>query len=130
MTYAAALARLKKITDPPGKGLPKLTKAPFGSFVSPPEATYENFSINEAAPLDPRTDPPTTGALWPSECLAAEGKFNIPSAKLYPLLNHLVLTPAGVGILLQVFSNRVQVHFKGESRTREFRPEEIALPAD
>jgi hypothetical protein len=67
---------------------------------------------------------------WPPECLAAERKFRIPSAKLYPLLNHLVLTPAGAGILLQVFADRVQVHLKGEPRTREFRPEQIAVAAD
>ena len=67
---------------------------------------------------------------WPPECLAAERKFSIPSAKLYPLLDHLVLTPKGAGILLQVFDDRVQVHLKGESRTREFRPEQIAVAAD
>lgn len=130
MTYAAALARLKKITDPPGEGLTKLTKAPSGSFVSPPEATYENFSISETAPLEPQTDPPATGALWPPECLAAERKFRIPAAKLYPLLDHVVLTPAGAGILLQVFDDRVSVHLKGEPRTREFRPGQIAVVAD
>lgn len=67
---------------------------------------------------------------WSPECLAAECKFRIPAAKLYPLLNHLVLTPAGAGILVQVFDDRVQVHLKGEPRTREFRPEQIAIPAD
>ena len=67
---------------------------------------------------------------WPPECLAAERKFGVPSAKLYPLLNHLVLTPEGAGILLQVFHDRVQVHFKGEHKTRQFRPEQIAIPAD
>ncbi len=67
---------------------------------------------------------------WPPECLAAERKFRIPAAKLYPLLNHRVLTPDGAGILLQVFSNCVAVHFRGEPRTREFRPEEIAVSAD
>jgi hypothetical protein len=66
----------------------------------------------------------------PPERLAAERKFRIPSAKLYPLLDHLVLTPKGAGILLQVFDDRVQVHLKGESRTREFRPEQIAVAAD
>ena len=67
---------------------------------------------------------------WSPECLAAERKFRIPAAKLYPLLDHLVLTPEGAGILLQVFDDRVQVHFKGEPRTREFRPEQIAVPDD
>ena len=67
---------------------------------------------------------------WSPECLAAERKFRIPAAKLYPLLDHLVLTPEGAGILLQVFSDRVAVHFKGERRTREFRPEQIAVPDD
>ncbi len=67
---------------------------------------------------------------WSPECLAAGRKFNIPSAKLYPLLNHLVLTPEGAGILLQVFDDRVQVHFESEARTREFRPEQIAVPDD
>lgn len=64
------------------------------------------------------------------ESLAAERKFNIPTAKLYPLLDHLVLTPEGAGILLQVFDDRVQVHLKGERRTREFRPGQIAVVAD
>ena len=67
---------------------------------------------------------------WSPECLAAERKFRIPSAKLYPLLNHLVLTPEGAGILLQVFGDCAQVHFKGEPRTREFRIEQIAVAAD
>ena len=34
---------------------------------------------------------------WPPECLAAERKFSVPAAKLYPLLNHQVLTPEGPG---------------------------------
>ena len=67
---------------------------------------------------------------WPPECLAAERKFRIPAAKLYPLLDHVVLTPAEAGILLQVFDDRVQVHLKGEPRTREFRPEQIAVSDD
>ena len=67
---------------------------------------------------------------WSPACLAAECKFRIPAAKLYPLLNHLVLMPDGAGILLQVFDDRVQVHIKGEPRTREFRPEDIAVAAD
>jgi hypothetical protein len=67
---------------------------------------------------------------WSPESLAAERKFRIPAAKLYPLLDHEVLTPAGAGVLVQVFSDRVQVHLKGEPRTREFRPEEIAVADD
>ena len=67
---------------------------------------------------------------WPPECLAAERKFRIPAAALYPLLNHPVLTPAGTGTLLQVFDDRVAVYFKGAPGTREFRPEEIAVAAD
>jgi hypothetical protein len=67
---------------------------------------------------------------WSPECLAAECKFRIPAAKLYPLLNHRVLTPEGAGILLQVFDDRVQVRLKDERLTREFSPEEIAVPAD
>ena len=73
---------------------------------------------------------PDPESRWPPECLAAERKFRIPAAKLYPLLDHLVLTPEGAGILLRVFDDRVAVHFRGESRTREFRPEEIAVSAD
>ena len=67
---------------------------------------------------------------WPPGCLAAEQKFRVPAAMLYPLLDHEVLTPAGAGILVQVFDDRVQVHLKGEPRTREFRPEDIAVSAD
>ena len=67
---------------------------------------------------------------WPPECLAAERKFRVPSAKLYPLLDHVVLTPEGAGVLLRVFAGHVTVHFKGDSRTREFRPQQIAIAAD
>ncbi len=67
---------------------------------------------------------------WPPECLAAERTFCVPSAKLYPLLNHLVLTPEGPGKLLSVFQDRVEVHLQGESKTRRFRPGEIAISAD
>ncbi len=67
---------------------------------------------------------------WPPECLAAERKFGVPSAKLYPLLNHLVLTPEGAGVLVQVFQQYVRVHFDGEHKTRQFRPEEITIAAD
>ena len=70
------------------------------------------------------------GRQWHPECLAAGRKFRVPSAKLYPLLNHLVWTPKGKGTLLQVFSDRVTVHFKDEPQTREFRPEDIAIPDD
>ncbi len=84
----------------------------------------------EALALLGRQSGPVSEPLWPPECLAAERKFGVPSAKLYPLLDHVVLTPEGAGMLLQVFADRVQVHFQGESRTREFRPEEIAVSAD
>ena len=67
---------------------------------------------------------------WPPECLAAERKFCVPAAKLYPLLNHLVLTPEGPGKLLSVFQDRVEVHLQGESETCRFRPEQIAVCAD
>lgn len=60
----------------------------------------------------------------------SEWKFNTPSARLYPLLGHSVVTPAGQGVLRQVFSDCVRVHFKGEQQTREFYPGEIAVPAD
>ena len=70
------------------------------------------------------------GAPWPPECLAAERKFGVPSARLYPLLDHVVLTPEGAGVLLQVFKQYVRVHFDGEHKTRQFRPEQIAIPAD
>ena len=84
----------------------------------------------EALALLGRQSGPDPEPQWPPECLAAERKFRIPSAKLYPLLNHLVLTPEGAGILLQVFCDRVQVHFKGEPRTREFKPETIFVTDD
>ena len=70
------------------------------------------------------------GSQWPAESHASQTRFGVPSAKLYPLLGHLVLTPEGVGRLLQVFDDRVRVLFKGETKTREFRPEEIAISAD
>ena len=84
----------------------------------------------EALALLGQQSSPPPGPPWPSECLAAERKFRIPSAKLYPLLNHVVLTPQGEGILLQVFADRVEVHLRGESETCRFRPEQIAIPAD
>ena len=67
---------------------------------------------------------------WPAEAYAAQRHFGVPSAKLYPFLNRSVATPDGVGRLLQVFDDRVTVHFKGEVKTRMFRPDEIAIPAD
>ena len=73
---------------------------------------------------------PAAESRWPSECLAAERQFRIPAGRFYPLLDHEVLTPAGVGILKQVFADRVEVHLKGEPRTRQFRPEEITVAAD
>ena len=73
---------------------------------------------------------PVSGSPWSPVSLAAERKFRIPAAKLYPLLDHVVLTPAGAGILLKVFDERVQVHLNGKRRTREFRPEQIAVAAD
>jgi len=73
---------------------------------------------------------PSPSQLTGSRNPAAERKFGVPSAKIYPLLNHLVLTPEGAGILLQVFHDRVQVHFKGEHQTRKFRPGEIVIPAE
>ena len=130
MTYAAALARLRKITDPSGEDPPKLTKGASVSFVSPPGGTDENLFVSETVPLERQAAPPAPEPQWPPECLAAERKFRVPSAKLYPLLNHLVLTPEGAGILLQVFDDRVQVHFESEAPTREFRPEQIAVPDD
>ena len=61
---------------------------------------------------------------------SSSSRFRVPAAKLYPFLNRLVVTPEGVGRLLQVFDDRVRVHFKGETKTREFRPDEVAIPAD
>ncbi len=84
----------------------------------------------EALALLGRQSGPASEPLWPPECLAAERKFGVPSAKLYALLDHRVLTPEGAGILLQVFHDRARVHFKGEPRTREFHPEQIAIAAD
>ena len=73
---------------------------------------------------------PAAEPRWSAECLAAEQKFRIPAAKLYPLLDHEVLTPAGAGILLQIFDGRIQVLLRGERRICEFRPEQIAVAAD
>ena len=84
----------------------------------------------EALTLLGRQSEPTPGPQWPPECLAAERKFGVPSARLYPLLDHVVLTPEGAGVLLQVFQQYVLVHFDGEHKTRQFRPEQIAIPAD
>ena len=84
----------------------------------------------EALVLLGRRSGPAVEPRWPPESLAAERKFRIPAAKLFPLLDHAVLTPAGAGILLQVFDDRVQVRFASEARTREFRPEQIAVAAD
>ena len=82
---------------------------------------------------EPRTetDPEQPhGAPWPPECLAAQRKFGVPSARLYPFLDHVVMTPEGPAKLLQVFKRYVRVHFNGEPKTREYRPEQIAIPAD
>ena len=67
---------------------------------------------------------------WPPKSLAAERKFGVPSARLYPFLDHVVMTPEGPAKLLQVFKRYVRVHFNGEHKTRQFRPEQIVIPAD
>ena len=67
---------------------------------------------------------------WPPKCLAPERKFGVPSARLYPFLDHVVMTPEGPARLLQVFKRYVRVHFNGEPNTREFHPEQIAIAAD
>ena len=77
-----------------------------------------------------RSGPDRSEIRWHPVCLASQRKFGTPSARLYPLLGHSVVTPAGQGVLKQVFSDCVRVHFKGEQQTREFYPGEIAVPAD
>ena len=76
MTYAAARARLKKITHTPRGHLPKLTKGPFGSSVNPPGGKCENSFVNETAPPESQTAPPATGPQWPPECLSAERRVD------------------------------------------------------
>lgn len=58
---------------------------------------------------------------WSSECLESEKKFGHRAARLYPLISHkqkadgrvtnqnAVRTPAGIGTLVQVFSDRCLV---------------------
>ena len=60
----------------------------------------------------------------------SERKFNLPSARLYPLIGYSVVTPEGQGVLHQVFSDQVRVLLEGESKTRVFPPDQIAVVAD
>ena len=49
----------------------------------------------------------------------AEEKFGVRSAWLYPFLGHMVSTPKGSGKLIQVFSGRASVLFRGQGKEND-----------
>lgn len=66
---------------------------------------------------------------WPPESYEAEARFGVPEARLYPLLNHMVLTPEGPGRLLQVLAPEAVVALAHEpERTRRF-PYDLIRPS-
>lgn len=77
----------------------------------------------QAVPEPAGHDAPDGSAGWPPECLASERLYGVRSARLYPLLGRRVTTPAGTGVLLQVFSSRVAVLVDGA--VLHFKPEEV-----
>jgi hypothetical protein len=73
-----------------------------------------------------KSRPPLRVDVWPSASLDAERRFGQPHAKLFPFIGCKVRTPAGVGMLVQVFAERVTVLLDSElSRCSLFRPTEI-----
>jgi hypothetical protein len=69
---------------------------------------------------------------WPATRVDSEQRFAKPHAKLFPFIGRKVRTPAGPGILLQVFADRVAVFLdteaeraKKEQCLRHFLPAEV-----
>jgi hypothetical protein len=61
-----------------------------------------------------------------AQSLDAEQCFGKPHARLFPYLGRKVRTPAGPGVLLQVFADRVTVLLDSElNRSSFFQPAEI-----
>lgn len=54
---------------------------------------------------------------WPEESLAAEARFGQRQARLFPFIGKRVWTARGVGLLLQVFADKCEIHPDGADRT-------------
>jgi hypothetical protein len=66
---------------------------------------------------------------WPEPSREAVRRFGHPSARLYPFLGRMILTPEGPGRLLQVFAERATVVLDAEpSRASFFLPSELRPP--
>jgi hypothetical protein len=66
---------------------------------------------------------------WPESSREAVRRFGSPEARLYPYLNRPILTPAGRGTLLQVFTERVAVALDSEpGRASFWLPSEVYPP--
>ena len=67
---------------------------------------------------------------WPRECLECERRFGQPHARLFPLIDRMVMTPSGRGRLIQVFADRVVVVLKTGGQAEYLLPQEIAPPGN
>lgn len=66
---------------------------------------------------------------WPDCSREAVRRFREPTARLYPFLNRPVVTPAGRGLLLQVFTERVTVALNSDrGRVTFLLPSEVYPP--
>jgi hypothetical protein len=64
--------------------------------------------------------------IWPAASLDAEQRFGQSHAKLFPFIGRKVRTPAGTGILIQVFADRCTVVLDSQvSQCARFRPIEV-----
>jgi len=69
---------------------------------------------------------PAPQRFWPPASFDMEKRFAQPHAKLFPFIGRKVRTPAGTGMLLQVFAKRVMVVLDSEmSRCSFFPPAEV-----
>lgn len=68
---------------------------------------------------------------WPEASREAVRCFGAPHARLYPFLGRTVATPAGLGRLVQVFTERAAVLFDDGAgrRIQFFLPSELRPPA-
>jgi len=66
---------------------------------------------------------------WPEDSRDAVRRFRQPCARLYPFIGRMILTPRGLGRLLQVFPERATVAFAETPGTVSFfLPSELRPP--
>jgi hypothetical protein len=109
--------------------IPKLIAVSRGARM---EAAPDSYSITTAqSPREkenPHQEEHVISSAWPVESLEAERRFGHPCAKLYPFLGKKVLTSQGLGVLWQVFEDRVGVVLEESSARVSFlSPETIQV---